>query len=82
MTNAIQLAIAIVAGAVRLTATVPGPGQWWVLSRDPGQCCLARVEASGRATNAVHIAVRVRRDETARVFWVRFEPDARANEKR
>ena len=68
----LALAIAVVAGAVRLTVPVPAVGEWTVFSTVPGSNAW-RVEASGRANEPCHVAVTVRcGGETCRVYFARL----------
>jgi hypothetical protein len=69
----IILSIAAVGASVLLRFTTPDvPGEYWLVSMEPG-ASLAKIEASGRSAGELHVAATVEA-VGCRTFWVEFRP--------
>lgn len=68
-----KLLLSLTAATCILRTTLPGPGSYWLMSSDGHGH--TRVEASGYAFEACHVAVSLSRTNSHRIFTVRFDPE-------
>lgn len=70
-----KLTLTLALSAVLVRFSVPGPGSWTLLSKDPGGY-VSRVESSGYSLEPEHICWHGARTNAARVFVVEWRPHA------